>query len=51
VWGAINVGSCSLSQFLVAWGIAWFYARRASQFDAMAEAIARDANAFGLKPR
>jgi uncharacterized membrane protein (DUF485 family) len=52
VWGVINVGLVfALSQFLVAWGIAWFYARRASQFDAMAEAIARDAHALGLNAR
>ncbi len=44
VWGVINFGLVfALSQFLVAWGIAWFYARRASQFDALAEEIARDA--------
>lgn len=46
VWGAINFGIVfALSQFLVAWGIAWYYARKASEFDAMADAIARDANA------
>jgi uncharacterized membrane protein (DUF485 family) len=44
VWGVINVGLLfALSQFVVAWAIAWIYARRASQFDEMAEAIARDA--------
>ena len=38
VWGPINVGLLfALSQFLVAWGIAFLYARKASQFDAMAE--------------
>ena len=43
VWGVINVGLVfALSQFIVAWGIAWIYARRASEFDAMAEDIARD---------
>jgi uncharacterized membrane protein (DUF485 family) len=48
VWGPINVGLLfALSQFLVAWGIAYFYARRASQFDEMAEKIARDADATG----
>lgn len=52
VWGAINVGLLfALSQFLVAWGIAWFYARRASEFDAMADEIARDANVRGLQAR
>ena len=48
VWGVINFGLVfALSQFLVAWGIAWFYARRASQFDALAEEIARDAQRIG----
>jgi uncharacterized membrane protein (DUF485 family) len=52
VWGAINVGLVfALSQFLVAWGIAWYYARKASQFDAMAEALARDTHATGLQAR
>lgn len=43
IWGPVNFGLVfALSQFVVAWGIAWLYARRASQFDAMAEDIARD---------
>jgi uncharacterized membrane protein (DUF485 family) len=50
VWGPINVGLLfALSQFIVAWGIAWYYARRASQFDSMADAIARDAQKIGGK--
>jgi uncharacterized membrane protein (DUF485 family) len=52
VWGPINVGLLfALSQFIVAWGIAWFYARRANQFDAMAEEIARDAHQIGRASR
>jgi uncharacterized membrane protein (DUF485 family) len=48
VFGVINVGLVfALSQFLVAWGIAFIYAKRAQQFDAMAEAIARDAQRIG----
>jgi uncharacterized membrane protein (DUF485 family) len=48
VWGPINVGLLfALSQFLVAWGIAYIYARRASRFDEMAEKIARDADEVG----
>ena len=48
VWGVINFGLVfALSQFVVAWGIAWYYARRASQFDALAEEIARDAQRIG----
>jgi len=48
VWGVINVGLLfALSQFIVAWGIAWYYAHRANEFDAMADAIARDAQRIG----
>ena len=48
VWGPINFGLVfALSQFIVAWGIAWFYAKKAAQFDALAEEIARDADRIG----
>ena len=48
VFGPINVGLLfALSQFIVAWAIAYYYARRASQFDAMADEIARDADKIG----
>jgi uncharacterized membrane protein (DUF485 family) len=48
VWGVINVGLLfALSQFLVAWGIAFLYARRAAKFDIMADEIARDAQRIG----
>jgi uncharacterized membrane protein (DUF485 family) len=51
VWGPINVGLLfALSQFLVAWGIAYYHARRASQFDEMAEKIARDVELKGGRP-
>ncbi len=45
VWGVVNVGLLfALSEFVVAWGIAFFYARRASTvFDPMAAEIVRDA--------
>jgi uncharacterized membrane protein (DUF485 family) len=45
VWGPVNVGILfALLQFIVAWGIAWHYARRANaEFDPMAAAIVRDA--------
>ncbi len=44
VWGPINVGLLfALSQFLVAWAVAWLYARRAARFDAMAAAITQKA--------
>ena len=48
VWGPINFGLVfALSQFVVAWGIAFFYSRKAAQFDVMAEEIARDADRIG----
>ncbi len=35
LWGVINFGLLfALSQFIVAWGIAWYYARKAGEFDA-----------------
>ncbi|MFO1324880.1 MAG: DUF485 domain-containing protein [Burkholderiales bacterium] len=45
VWGVVNVGILfALLQFVVAWGLAWFYARRANTvFDPMAAEIVRDA--------
>ena len=50
VWGPINVGLLfALSEFIVAWGIAFLYSRRAAQFDAMAEAINRDAAKMGAR--
>ena len=49
VWGPINVGLLfALSEFIVAWGIAWIYARRAnSEFDSMADQINRAASSIG----
>ena len=49
VWGPINVGLLfALSEFVVAWGIAWWYARRANtRFDALAAEINRDAMRHG----
>jgi uncharacterized membrane protein (DUF485 family) len=46
VWGPVNVGLLfALSEFIVAWGIAWIYARRANaEFDAMAQEIIKDAH-------
>ena len=45
VWGPVNVGILfALLQFVVAWAIAWIYARRANaEFDPMAASIVRDA--------
>ena len=51
VWGPINVGLVfALSEFIVAWGIAFLYSRRAARFDAMAEEINRDAAKMGARP-
>lgn len=52
VWGPINVGLLfALSEFVVAWGIAWWYAHRANtRFDALAAEINRDAMRTGGGP-
>lgn len=48
VFGPINVGLLfALSQFLVAWFIAFYYARRASKFDEISDQIAREAGVAG----
>ena len=46
VWGPVNVGLVfALAQFIVAWGIAWIYAKRANkEFDALAQDIINDAH-------
>ena len=43
VWGPINVGLLfALSEFVVAWGIAFYYSKRANaEFDAMARELVR----------
>ena len=45
IWGPVNIGLVfALSEFIVAWGIAWIYARRANrEFDALSAEINRDA--------
>ena len=45
VWGPVNVGILfALSEFVVAWGLAYYYAKRASdEFDPMAAAIVAEA--------
>ena len=49
IWGPINFGILfALSEFIVAWGIAWIYARRANtEFDTMSEQINRHAASMG----
>ncbi|OQX11325.1 MAG: hypothetical protein BWK73_17965 [Thiothrix lacustris] len=46
VWGSVNVGILfALSEFVVAWSIAFIYTRRANRdFDEMAAEIVRDSN-------
>ncbi len=49
VWGPINVGLLfALSEFVVAWAIAFHYSRRANrEFDEMARELIRDAEKIG----
>jgi uncharacterized membrane protein (DUF485 family) len=49
IWGPVNFGILfALSEFIVAWGIAYYYARTASRrFDPMAEEILRKAGEMG----
>ena len=49
VWGPVNVGILfALSEFVVAWTIAYVYSRKANaEFDAMAQAIVNDAHKIG----
>lgn len=44
IWGVINLGLLfALSQFVVAWAIAYFYAKRANaEFDARTKALVDD---------
>jgi uncharacterized membrane protein (DUF485 family) len=44
VWGPVNVGLLfALSEFVVAWGVALYYSRRANaEFDTLAAEIAAD---------
>ena len=49
LWGPINVGIVfAMSEFVVAWAIAYYYARRANrEFDAMARELIADADKIG----
>lgn len=49
VWGVVNVGILfALSEFIVAWTIAFFYSKKANaEFDSMAKAIINDAHKIG----
>jgi uncharacterized membrane protein (DUF485 family) len=40
VWGPVNIAYLfALSQFFMAWGVAWLYMRAADRFDAMAKSV------------
>ncbi|CAK0766887.1 DUF485 domain-containing protein [Gammaproteobacteria bacterium] len=49
VWGVVNFGILfALSEFIVAWGIAWFYSHKANnEFDAMTQSIINNAHRMG----
>ena len=49
VWGVVNVGILfALSEFVVAWTIAFVYSKKANaEFDAMAQEIINDAHKMG----
>ncbi len=50
VYGVVNVGILfALSQFVVAWAIAFYYTAKAKDFDAMAAELVRDAEKIGAK--
>ena len=51
LWGPLNVGIVfALTEFVVAWVIAFYYSRRANrEFDAMARDLIRDAETIGRK--
>jgi uncharacterized membrane protein (DUF485 family) len=51
VWGVINFGYLfALSEFVMAWLIAFVYVKRAAQFDAMADELVKDSARMGGKP-
>jgi len=49
VWGVVNVGILfALSEFVVAWGIAWIYSHKANtEFDKMTLSIIENAHRMG----
>ncbi len=49
VFGPLNLGLLfALSEFIVAWGIAFYYSKKANtEFDAMADELVRDAERIG----
>jgi uncharacterized membrane protein (DUF485 family) len=48
IFGVVNFGILfALCQFVVAWGIAYYYTVKAREFDAMAAELVRDADRIG----
>ncbi|MGE5339002.1 MAG: DUF485 domain-containing protein [Gemmatimonadota bacterium] len=48
VFGVVNIGILfALSQFVIAWGIAFYYTAKAKEFDAMAAELVREAEKIG----
>lgn len=52
IWGPVNFALVfALSEFAVAWGIAFFYSKRANaEFDKMTAQLASEAHLIGQKP-
>jgi uncharacterized membrane protein (DUF485 family) len=50
IFGPVNFGLLfALSEFVVAWGIAYYYAVKAKDFDEMAKELVREAEKIGRK--
>ena|ERR1035437_8197204 len=50
VTGPVNFGLLfALSEFVVAWGLAFYYSVKAQEFDSMAQELVRDAAKIGAK--
>ncbi len=50
VYGPVNVGLLfAISEFVVAWALAFHYSVKAQEFDAMAEELVRDAARIGAQ--
>lgn len=50
IFGPVNFGILfALSEFIVAWGIAFYYSVKAKEFDEMAKELVREAEKIGRK--
>lgn len=51
LFGSLNLGLVfALSEFVAAWGVAWYYSRRANaEFDAMARGLLIEAERIGVR--